>query len=86
MPSEEPSENQQRKKAKRKKRVKKARRQSELEDEIHLHEEDKIEPFLGGFNSQASSMLTVTFDKARDGRQFKEMVEDFQTILLTGGV
>jgi aspartate/glutamate racemase len=59
------------------------------EDEGHL-----VEPYLGGFNSQKSTILIVEFHDFTQvqkeinprWRAFREMVEDMQKMLLTGGV
>ena len=59
------------------------------EDEGHL-----LEPYLGGYNSQDSAMLVVTFHSFEEIRKtinprwraIREMVEDIQKMLLTGGV
>ena len=59
------------------------------EDEGHL-----VDPFLGGYNSQRAKMLQVTFhsheaiqkDINPRWRAQREMVEDMQKMLLTGGV
>jgi len=58
-------------------------------DENHL-----AEPYLGGFNSQQAAMLQVEFfpfaqirsDINPRWRAEREMVEDMQKMLLTGGV
>ena len=62
-----------RKKAKREKNALRRR----LEAEISENEEDQMPPYLGGYNSQDSTMMTVRFSHVREGRQFREMVEDF---------
>ena len=78
--------------AKKKKRVGYKREQLNKfvkEDEGHL-----VEPYLGGYNSQKSAILVVEFFHFTQvqeeinprWRAFREMVEDMQKMLLTGGV
>lgn len=44
------------------------------------------QPHTGGPQSKQASMLVVDFFEVSDGRSFREMVEDIQTMLLTGGI
>ena len=61
-------------------------------DDGHL-----IEPYVGGYNSQHAKMLMATFKPmeeivklnprwTKSEKGFREMVEDMQTLMLTGGV
>ena len=62
-----------------------------VEDEAHLQE-----PYLGGYNSEDAKILIVTFKQMTEisesinprwpKNNFKQMVQDMQDMLLTGGV
>lgn len=53
-----------------------------------------MEPYIGGYNSKDSTMLAVDFHDFEEVQglinprwtAFREMVEDMQKMLLTGGV
>ena len=78
--------------AKKKKRV--SSRREQLNTFVKEDEGDLVEPYLGGYNSQKSTFLVVEFFDFNHVKQeinprwraFREMVEDMQTMLLTGGV
>ncbi len=51
-----------------------------------LARNERPQPHTGGPQSKKASMLIVDFEQVTEGKKFKEMVEDIQTLLVTGGI
>lgn len=52
-------------------------------------EDDKIEPYLGGYNSANAHFIQVTMSTSPElyrARTFKETLRNFQDLLVTGGI
>ena len=60
-----------------------------MEAEILANEDDKIEPMLGGYNSQNAFFVLVKFNADPNlykDRTLKETIKNFQDMLQTGGI
>ena len=52
-------------------------------------DEDKIDPYLGGYNSPNAHFIQVTMSTAPELYRtltFKETIRNFQDLLVTGGI
>ena len=52
-------------------------------------EDDKLEPYLGGYNSANAHFIQVTMSTSPElyrARTFKETLRNFQDLLVTGGI
>lgn len=52
-------------------------------------EDDKLDPYLGGYNSANAHFIQVTLSTSPElyrTRSFKETIRNFQDLLVTGGI